>query len=114
MVTGSKPEIKPRPQRYPVLAVSHPDGYIEVFADRNIDCKIARLPVAYSREAERQAESVMLDRLPPRYAELFWADHMRASGTTRPLFPSTLEDADYCRAFVGIPIQSTPAQGAVA
>lgn len=83
----------PQPPRSAVLIVSHGDGYIEAFAERNIDVHIARVPVAHSREAEQNAEHVAELLLPVRYRPLFQRDRLRAAGTTQPLLPSALQQS---------------------
>ena len=68
----------------------HPDEHLEVFGDRNVDILITRVPLSFSSEGERQAEEVMEMMLPQRYRDLFWADRLRATGSTWPLLPSVL------------------------
>ncbi len=80
-----------RPPRQRVLIVSHPDGHLEVYADENITAKIVRVPVADSREAERQAEEIVEMLLPQFWRQLYWPNKVRETGTTRPLSPSTLQ-----------------------
>ena len=81
----------PRSPRQGVLVLSHSDGYIEAFGDKNIDVHIARVPTAGSPEAERQAEDVAHMMLPLLYRDLHRADRLRATGTTKPLRPSALQ-----------------------
>ncbi len=117
MIQGRQEKSKQRPLRHAVLVVSYDDGFIESFAEKNIDVRFARMPVATSLETQCQAEDVLLDRLPKRYSDLFWPNLRRSSGTTRALYPSTIDDGDYCRAFIkgvnGLPDLSTVAQEAV-
>ena len=81
--------IKSRGTRQKVLILSHPDGYVEIFGD-GIDVHIARIPLATSRQAERQAEAVASMLMPLRFRELWRRDRLRTVGTTRPLLPSVL------------------------
>ena len=116
MSTTAPPSMNNRPKRPAVLVVSHADGFIECFSDRDVDVKLARMPKGHSREAERQAEKVMLDRLPKRYSELYRADMKRTSGTTRPLYPSVIEAVEDARTMIGnfarIENMATPVEGA--
>ena len=82
-----------RPPRQAVLIVSHCDGHLEAFAERNIDVHIARVPQSFSSVGERQAEEVAEAMLPRRYRELWRADRLRKTGTVRPLQPSVLADS---------------------
>ena len=81
------------PPRQAVLIVEHPDDFVEAFAEKNVDVHVARIPQSFSREGERQAEEVMEMMLPPRYRDLYRADRLRKTGTTRPLLPSVLTDS---------------------
>ena len=80
-----------RAPRQGVLVLSHPDGHLEVFAEKCTAVHIARVPTAGSSEAERQSEDVTHWLLPRRYRDLHRADRLRATGTTRPLKPSALK-----------------------
>ena len=86
-------ERKQRPPRQAVLIVAHPDNHIEAFAEKNVDIHASRIPQSFSREGERQAEEVMQIMLPPRYRDLYRADRLRKTGSTRPLLPSVLADS---------------------
>jgi hypothetical protein len=78
-----------RAPRQKVLILSHPDGCLEIFGE-GIDVHLARVPVAFSPAAERQAEEVTGMLLPLRFRDLWRRDRLRAVGTTRPLLPSVL------------------------
>ncbi len=82
--------IKKRSSRQKILIVSHADGHLEIFGEKNFDFHIARVPSATSRGAEIAAEEVTLMLLPRRYRDLFRADLLRKNGTTRPLLSSVL------------------------
>jgi len=75
------------------LILLHPDGYLEVFAERGVEFHVARIPAAFSIEGECQAEEVMEALLPGRFRELYRADYLREVASTRPLLPSTLKQA---------------------
>lgn len=72
-----------------VLVVSHPDGFIEVYAPPNIDARVYRVLASHSRDTERIADDCIDLELPPRFRELHRADLLRATGTTRPRRPSS-------------------------
>ena len=86
-------QILPPRQLVDVLIVSHPDGNLEAFAERGIDIHLARVPAAFSRQAEHQAEAVASMLMPLRFRELWRRDRLRTTGTTRPLLPSVLQRA---------------------
>ena len=65
-----------------------------------IDIHIARVPESFSREGERQAEDLAEMMLPPRYRDLYRADRLRKTGTTRPLIPSDLSDSFVVRDYL--------------
>jgi len=91
------------PKSFPrsdVLVVSHSDGHIEVFGEKNVSVRIVRMPAANSLQSERTAEDVAELMLPRRYRDLYRADRLRAVGNTRPLRPSTLVDAQWARDFI--------------
>lgn len=79
----------PSHPRQSVLVVSHPDGFIEVYAPPNIDARVYRVLASHSREAERIADDCIDLELPSRFRELHRADLLRATGTTRPRRPSS-------------------------
>lgn len=85
---------KLRPSRERVLIVSHPDGHLEVFAEKNVIVRIERVPVAHSRDAERIAEDFLERSLPPVWRDMYFPGNRRATGTATPLFPSKIRDAN--------------------
>jgi hypothetical protein len=76
--------------RIAVLVISGADGAIEAFAERGVDVHFCRVPAAFSRAAEEQAEEVAELLIPRRFRDLWRRDRLRAVGTTRPLLPSVL------------------------
>lgn len=78
------------PQRQPLLAVSHPDGFIELYGE-HITAKIIRVPVAESLEGERLAEDFIELGLPHYWRQLYFPGKRIATGTTLPLLPTTIE-----------------------
>ena len=86
--------------RSDVLILSHADGHLEAFGEKNVNIRIVRVPAANSIESERTAEETMELMLPRRYRDLYRADRLRAVGNTRPLRPSTLVDAKWTRDFI--------------
>jgi hypothetical protein len=80
-------------QRARILILSHSDGYCEIFAERAVEIHLQRVPAAFSIEGEAQAEDVMEALLPRRFRELWRADFLRATGSTRPLLPSVLRQS---------------------
>ncbi|NOY41266.1 MAG: hypothetical protein GXP26_05460 [Planctomycetes bacterium] len=82
---------KNRPSRQAVLILSHGDGHIEIFGEKNIDIYLARIPHCPGSEA--LAEDVAELAIPRRYRDLYRADRLRATGSTRPLLPSVMARA---------------------
>ncbi|QEG34441.1 hypothetical protein [Bythopirellula goksoeyrii] len=93
---------KEKPQRAAVLILSHSDGHLEVFAERHIDVHLQRVPMADTIPGERLAEEVVEKLLPPRYRQLFWADKLRAVGSTGPLSSIVLARAMATNKLIGI------------
>ena len=77
-----------RNKRTPVLVAVHGSGYIEVFAEKNVDVKIESVP--HCPGSESLAEDVFEQMLKPRYRSLYFPGKMRASAKVRPLRPSML------------------------
>jgi hypothetical protein len=82
-----------RPTPQDVLFVIHPDGYVQGFGERGVNIHICRVPWAATPEGEVMAEEVALGLLPRRFRGLWRADYLRATGSTRPLLPSTVKHA---------------------
>ncbi|MEQ8211043.1 MAG: hypothetical protein RH917_14545 [Lacipirellulaceae bacterium] len=82
------------PPRQPVLVVTDGDGYLEIFAEKNLDVRIERLPVAHAHAAEVIAEDYLEATLPRRYRELYWPGKRRATAVVRPLRPLTIDAAN--------------------
>jgi hypothetical protein len=76
---------KKPPRRQAVLISVASDGYIEAFADKNIDVKIQRIPAATSQFGERAAEACFEQLLPKRFRDLWRRDFLRANAISRPL-----------------------------
>ena len=84
---------KQPPPRQAVLVAVHPDGFLEAFANRSVDVRFYRIPVANSVEGERVAEACFELMLPPRYRGLWRRDMLRANGSSRPLTAQAAMDA---------------------
>ena len=76
---------KKPPRRQAVLISVASDGYIEAFADKNIDIMIQRIPAASSQFGERAAEACFVLLLPKRFRDLWRRDFLRANAIARPL-----------------------------
>ena len=88
------------PPRSDILIISHADGHLEVFGEKNVSARIVRVPAANSFQSQRMAEDTVELMLPRRYRDLYRADRLRAVGNTRPLRPSVLVDAQWTRDFI--------------
>ncbi len=77
-----------RPKREAVLIALHGDGYVEAYAERNVDVRI--VTVSHCPGAEALAEDTTELMLQHRYRQLYWPAKVRASAMHRPLLPSTI------------------------
>lgn len=76
----------PRP-REKVLIVMYSDGWIEVYADKNVDAHIAqRLHITNPKNATN-ADEYLESTLPRCYRELYWPIKLRASGQCKKVTP---------------------------
>lgn len=75
------------PQRHAVLIVASSDGFIEIFADRNIDFHVAQMPAASTARGERIAEACLERMIPRRFRDLFRRDRLRANAIVRSVTP---------------------------
>jgi len=88
-----------RPRRETVVIALHGDGFIEAFAERNVDILIARVP--HCPGSEVLAEDTFELMLPERYREVYFPGKARASAQNRPLSPSTIRDASFVEDMLG-------------
>ena len=80
----AKKSERPRPQeRIHILAVVHPDHYLEIFAPRNVDARIITLPSVASIAAEVIAQEYVTATLPKPYQSIYWPSNLRAAATLR-------------------------------
>ena len=82
----SKPKPKPRVH---VLVVIDAAGLVEVFAESHVQVRVERLIRSTTRRGSLMAEDILEWGLPRAYRQLYFQGKRRASGTTRPLYPST-------------------------
>ena len=81
-----------RVERAPVLVSLHPDGYVEVHADRHVDVHIAIVPAMRTKAGEILAEEYVELNLPPRYRRLFAPGMVRAAKMNRVVTPHDIAD----------------------
>ena len=86
------------PNRESVLVVIHGDGFVEVFGERTVDVKIARIP--HCPGDETLAEDTAELMLPHRFRPVFWPSKLKASSTTQPLLPSVAREANCVRQLI--------------
>ncbi|QDT75576.1 hypothetical protein [Lacipirellula limnantheis] len=77
------------PRRQAVLVIAHADGFLEAFAERNIDVHFLRQPAAETPLGERIAEACAELMLPRRCRDVWRRDLLRAVGTSRSLTAET-------------------------
>jgi hypothetical protein len=80
-------------KREAVLVAIHSDGFLEAFAERNLDVAFARIPAATSLFGQQVAEDCFELLLPKRYRDLWRRDYLRASSSTKPLTAEAVTDA---------------------
>ena len=88
---GKRPTYQPREA---VLVVMHADGWVEVFAEKNVVVHIATFPCVYSAKVANAAEQYVELMMPWRYRKLYWPVKLRAADTVRK---ATLEDIGLSR-----------------
>jgi hypothetical protein len=81
--------------RQAVLVLAHADGWLEVFAEPNVDVRIAMVPTTGTIAGESLAEAYLELALSPRYRELHWPGKLRAADRLRVLRPSELLHRDH-------------------
>ena len=77
-------------QREKVLIVLNVDGFVEVYAEDHVDCRIVNRVDVSDPEAEILAERVVEKQLPPAYCDLFYPGGRRAIGNVESIRPSDL------------------------
>lgn len=102
----------PPPKRHAVSIVIFPDGHAEAYAERNIDVRFVRVPIAHTRQGELLAEECARMLAPRRYAELWRADYLRANGSTRPIAAEAILDALQVRDILAAYPKREPSKGA--
>ncbi|QDT72224.1 hypothetical protein [Lacipirellula limnantheis] len=83
----------PPAKRDKVLVAIHSGGFLEAFAERNIDVVFARIPAATSLFGQQIAEDCFELLLPQRYRDLWRRDYLRASSSTAPLTAEAVMEA---------------------
>jgi NADPH-dependent 2,4-dienoyl-CoA reductase/sulfur reductase-like enzyme len=80
---------KPRPPkpRTRVLVILSSNGFVEVFAEREVDVHIAQGLHVETIEGERLAEEFLDGTLPKRFRELFLPGMLRATGLVERITP---------------------------
>ncbi|MCO6047951.1 hypothetical protein NG895_28950 [Aeoliella sp. ICT_H6.2] len=78
------------PPRQAVLVLAHADGWLEAFAERNIDVLIVMVPTTGTVAGEVVAEEFLDQTLPLRYRDLHWPIKRRAADKLRIVRPSDL------------------------
>ena len=102
----------PPPKRHAVSIVMSPDGIVQAYAERNIDVRFIRVPIAHTRQGEVLAEECARMLAPRRYAELWRADYLRANGSTRPIAAESILDALQVRDILAAYPARKPSKGA--
>jgi hypothetical protein len=102
----------PRPRRQAVLVVIHVDGFLEAFAEKNIDVAFARQLDFNTPRGERIADECFEMLLPRRYRDLWRRDYLRANGTTDLLTADAVLDALHVRDIIAAYPPAEDAKGA--
>ena len=83
--------------RSQVLIVGHPDQYLEVFAEKNVDIRVVRTPITSTESAAISAEDFVEQTLPRTWRHLFVPGKLRKSAMLRPLSIDTLVEAAWTK-----------------
>jgi hypothetical protein len=88
--------ISTRPtRREAVLILAHADGWLEAFADKHVDVRIAIMPAMKTPEGELAAERYVESSLPRRYRDVYWPGNRRAADMLRVVRPSDIAWREY-------------------
>ena len=68
----------------------HHDKWVEVYAEKNIDARVAVMPHMTTPEGERLAEQYLELTLPKRYRALYWPGSRRAADMVRTIKPQDI------------------------
>ncbi len=94
MIFDRKQGGNPRPPRQAVLVVMHADGWVEAFAERNIDVYIVNKPHTGTTEGEVLGEEYLDRTLPRRYGQLHFPVNQRAARQLEVTTPSDIQHRD--------------------
>jgi hypothetical protein len=73
----------------------HDDGWIEAYAERSVDVRIAVMPRMTTPAGKRLAEQYMELTLPRRYRALYWPSNRRAADMVRTITPADIAVRDW-------------------
>lgn len=88
--TKSPPKNEPAPPRINVLCLLNADGYVQIFAPKNVDARIVIMPDVHSIDGEIVAQDYITCTLPKPYQAIYWPSNLRAAETLRSIKPSDL------------------------
>ncbi len=83
-----------RQRREPILIVTHGDGTFDVHAE-NLSVNIVKTPYLGGSYQFPQAEDYLEETLSPFWRKLYFPGLIKASGDTRPLTPSSIQEAEF-------------------
>ena len=90
----NKPPRKPR-QRTRVLVVLSSNGFVELFADKNVDFHVAQRLHVETIEAERLADDLLDITIPKPFRNLFFPGKLRATGLVEKITAEMALDTLY-------------------
>ena len=90
----NKPPRKPRP-RTRVLVVLSSNGFVELFAGKDVDFHVAQRLHVETIEAERMVDEYLTNALPKQYRDLFFPGKLRATGLVSSVAPGKEIEARY-------------------
>ena len=82
--TESPPDRPAKREREKILVLLYHDGFVEVYGDKHIDCRIVNVPVTGLAAGEILAEQFVELTIPRCYRDIYFPTAKRATELLRP------------------------------
>ena len=83
-----------------VLAIIHPDGFLQFYCDQPIDLRVVDFPLVSSPKAEILAETYLELTLPQYFRGVYWPGNLKHVHTQTIRNPADLADAQWRQDFL--------------